>query len=78
MTRTRTLVALAAAIAGSTAVVALLQSSVDAQKAVDCAVAKSFGDLRGSLDDWLIFEDDGGTIRTVDVHCRVGFTIRRE
>ena len=43
-----------------------------------CNVSPAFGTLKAVWDDWLLFEDSAGTLRSIDSACEVRHTIRRQ
>lgn len=43
-----------------------------------CNVSPAFGALKGVWEEWLVFEDAAGTLRSVDDSCEVRQTIRRQ
>jgi hypothetical protein len=42
-----------------------------------CDVPHAFGAFKGVWEEWLVFEDAAGTLRSVDDSCEVRQTIRR-
>jgi hypothetical protein len=42
-----------------------------------CDVPPAFGAFKGVWEEWLVFEDAAGTLRSVDDACQVRQTIRR-
>jgi hypothetical protein len=43
-----------------------------------CNVSPTFGALKGVWEDWLLFEDSAGNLRSIDSTCEVRHTIRRQ
>jgi hypothetical protein len=43
-----------------------------------CNVPPAFGAFKGVWEEWLVFEDAAGTLRSVDGSCEVRQTIRRQ
>lgn len=43
-----------------------------------CNVSPAFGAFKGVWEEWLVFEDAAGTLRSVDDSCQVRQTIRRQ
>jgi hypothetical protein len=43
-----------------------------------CNVSPTFGAFKGVWEEWLVFEDAAGTLRSVDDSCEVRQTIRRQ
>jgi hypothetical protein len=45
----------------------------------DCSVPKSFGTFKAvTPESWLLFEDEAGTLRTVDYGCRLQRVFTRQ
>ena len=45
----------------------------------DCNVSKAFGTFRVvTAESWLLFEDEGGTLRAVDFSCHLQRVISRQ
>ena len=43
-----------------------------------CNVPPDFGAFKGVWEEWLVFEDAAGTLRSVDDSCEVRQTVRRQ
>jgi hypothetical protein len=43
-----------------------------------CDVPATFGTVKGTWGEWLVFEDSTGTLRSVDALCEVRHTIARQ
>jgi hypothetical protein len=43
-----------------------------------CNVSPAFGAFKGVWEEWLVFEDAAGTLRSVDDSCEVRQTVRRQ
>ena len=69
--------------AAGVALAAVISSSVSGRADADsdaraCTVSSEFGPLRGAtVEGWLLFEDQHGTVRVIDSRCQIKRTVGR-